>query len=147
MSALQRENSNDRPTQDLAGTRILLAEDDEHIRDFLTFLLAENGAIVDSVETGVESMLNALSGRYHLVLMDLNLPIMNGETAVKKLRDSGYVRPILAMSAQDEQIRKSECIDQGFDDFLSKPFHLDELIQKLVYWKNADSGRDQRMIH
>jgi DNA-binding response OmpR family regulator len=147
MSALHLEKDIGRSNQSLAGTRILLAEDDEHIREFLTFLLEENGATVDAVETGVESMLSALSGPYHLVLMDLNLPVMNGQTAVKKMRNSGFVRPILAMSAHDEETKKNECIDQGFDDYLSKPFQLDELIQKLVYWKNAASNLDQRVIH
>lgn len=147
MSMIQREDRNSSINETLKGARILLAEDDEHIKGVLTFILEENGAIVDTVETGLESMLNAIKGNYHVVLMDLNLPVMDGETAVRKMRSSGYMGPVLALSAQDERVKRQSCIENGFDDYLTKPFQLDDLIGKLIHWKNAGSANDQRVIH
>ncbi len=147
MSAIHREQSISPNHQHLKGARILLAEDDEQLKGVLTFILEENGAVVDTVETGLESMLNAIQGNYHVVLMDLNLPVMDGETAVRKMRNSGYMRPVLALSAHDERMKRQSCLESGFDDYLSKPFQLDDLIERLIHWRNAASSNDQRVIH
>ncbi len=147
MSTMQREEHNSPINESLKGTRILLAEDDEHLKGVLTFILEESGATVDTVETGLESLLNAINGNYHVVLMDLNLPVMDGETAVRKMRNSGYMGPVLALSAHDEQLKRKSCIENGFDDYLTKPFQLDDLIERLIYWKNVGSANDHRVIH
>jgi CheY-like chemotaxis protein len=131
----------------LRGTSILIAEDDEHIREFLTFYLESCGATVSSAENGLESFLKALDGKFNVILMDLNLPVMNGIASIKKMRAAGYVGPVIAMSANDEKSKSLECIQGGFDDFVSKPFDLDLVVKKLVYWKNNLLKSELRVLH
>lgn len=144
MSAVHLENQlieNDE-NKKLNGTRILLAEDDESIRSFLKFLLELHGASVDAVETGVESLVAIQEGVYHLIMLDLNLPALNGEQAMQKIRRAGYTGPILAMSAYTESEKRQRCLELGFDDYLTKPFDIDVMVNRLAQWKNRSLGEE-----
>ncbi len=147
MNALHLESNQNQEPLVLKDTRILVAEDDQSIREFLTFYLEMNGAMVEAVETGVESLVTALEGNFHVVLMDLNLPVMNCESTLLKMRSSGFNRPVLAVSAYHESDRKQKCMDIGFDDYITKPFDLDHLIEKLVFWKNKRIHPLDQVIH
>lgn len=138
MSAVHLENQlkQNEPEQKLSGARILLAEDDESIRSFLKFLFEMEGAQVNAVETGVETLVALQEEQYHLILLDLNLPVLNGEQAMLKLRRAGFAGPILAMSAYTESEKRQNCLEKGFDDYLTKPFDIDEMVDRLAVWKN-----------
>jgi DNA-binding response OmpR family regulator len=138
MSAVHLENQlkQNEPEQKLSGARILLAEDDESIRSFLKFLFEMEGAQVNAVETGVETLVALQEEQYHLILLDLNLPVLNGEQAMLKLRRAGFTGPILAMSAYTESEKRQNCLEKGFDDYLTKPFDIDEMVDRLAVWKN-----------
>jgi CheY-like chemotaxis protein len=79
--------------------------------------------------------------------MDLNLPVMNGINAIQKMRAAGYAGPVIAMSANDDKSKTKECIQNGFDDFVSKPFDLDLMVKKLVYWKTNLNKKELRVLH
>jgi len=110
---------------------ILIAEDDESFKDSLGFFLSSLGAVVEFASDGAEGVSKALAGNYDLVFMDLTLPKMDGETAVKTLRSNSYSKPIIAMSAHSASARKTHCLEIGFTDYITKPFGLDEIIKKI----------------
>ncbi len=121
-----------------AGKRLLLAEDNELNREIATVILEGYGFRLDIAENGagaVEKIASSQPGDYDLVLMDIQMPVMNGYEATRRIRslpNPGLARiPILAMTANafDEDRRSArKC---GMDGFLSKPIDLDEVIQTL----------------
>ena len=123
---------------DFKGKHILLVEDNELNREIAQEILQEYGFLVDSAENGavaVEKVSTAAPGSYDLVLMDVQMPIMDGYTATRKIRaldDPARAKlPILAMTANafDEDRRNS--LESGMNGFLSKPIVIGDLVQEL----------------
>ena len=115
----------------LDQVQILIAEDDECFKDSLGFFLTSLGAVVEFASDGAEGVNKALAGKFDIVFMDLTLPKMDGETAVQVLRKASFPTPIIAMSAHSAAARKAHCLEIGFSDYITKPFGLDELLQKI----------------
>ena len=120
---------------DFNGKRILLVEDNELNREIATEILNEYGFLVDSAENGavaVERVKNSAPGDYDLVLMDVQMPIMNGYEATKQIRaldNPGLAGiTILAMTANAFDEDRKEALKCGMNGFLSKPIIMDELI-------------------
>ena len=120
---------------DFKGKRILLVEDNELNREIATEILNEYGFLVDSAENGavaVERVKNSAPGDYDLVLMDVQMPIMNGYEATKQIRaldNPGLAGiTILAMTANAFDEDRKEALKCGMNGFLSKPIIMDELI-------------------
>ena len=120
---------------DFKGKRILLVEDNELNREIAAEILNEYGFLVDSAENGavaVERVKNSAPGDYDLVLMDVQMPIMNGYEATKQIRaldNPGLAGiTILAMTANAFDEDRKEALKCGMNGFLSKPIIMDELI-------------------
>ena len=120
---------------DFKGKRILLVEDNELNREIATEILNEYGFLVDSAENGavaVERVKNSAPGDYDLVLMDVQMPIMNGyeaTTQIRALDNPGLAGiTILAMTANAFDEDRKEALKCGMNGFLSKPIIMDELI-------------------
>ena len=120
---------------DFKGKRILLVEDNELNREIAAEILSEYGFLVDSAENGavaVERVKNSAPGDYDLVLMDVQMPIMNGYEATKQIRaldNPGLAGiTILAMTANAFDEDRKEALKCGMNGFLSKPIIMDELI-------------------
>ena len=120
---------------DFKGKRILLVEDNELNREIAVEILQEYGFLVDSAENGavaVERVKNSAPGDYDLVLMDVQMPIMNGYEATKQIRaldNPGLAGiTILAMTANAFDEDRKEALKCGMNGFLSKPIIMDELI-------------------
>ena len=120
---------------DFKGKRILLVEDNELNREIATEILNEYGFLVDSAENGavaVERVKHSAPGDYDLVLMDVQMPIMNGYEATKQIRaldNPGLAGiTILAMTANAFDEDRKEALKCGMNGFLSKPIIMDELI-------------------
>ena len=120
---------------DFKGKRILLVEDNELNREIAMEILQEYGFLVDSAENGavaVERVKNSAPGDYDLVLMDVQMPIMNGYEATKQIRaldNPGLAGiTILAMTANAFDEDRKEALKCGMNGFLSKPIIMDELI-------------------
>ena len=107
--------------------RILIAEDDQVLADGLLRTLRKGGYAVDHVATGTEADA-ALSGQeFDLLILDLGLPKLHGLEVLKKLRARGSATPVLILTAADSVEQRVRGLDLGADDYMAKPFSLQEL--------------------
>ncbi|MGH7139636.1 MAG: response regulator, partial [Pirellulales bacterium] len=111
----------------LDGRRILLVEDHPFNRKLISLTLARSGAVVDTAENGQVGLDKASSAAYDLVLMDVQMPVMNGYTATERLREAGYRGPIIALTAHALPAERERCFRAGCDTFVGKPIDLDHL--------------------
>ena len=123
---------------DFRGRHILLVEDNELNREIAMTILHEYGFLVDIAENGavaVEKVRTSDPGRYDLVLMDVQMPIMDGYTATQRIRalkdPARAAVPIVAMTANVFEEERKQAFDCGMNGFLSKPIVVEELIDAL----------------
>ena len=133
---------------DFAGKHILLAEDNELNREIAVEILNAYGFEVDTAENGaiaVEKVCTAAPGQYDLVLMDVQMPIMDGYTATRRIRELENPAladiPILAMTANAFDEDRRNALECGMNGFLSKPINIEELIAALSEQIGSQSGR------
>jgi len=112
--------------------RILLIEDEPAIAKDIEGALAETGYVVDIVQDGEEGWFQASTEDYDAVILDLGLPKLDGLSVVKRLREDGSVVPILVLTARGAWLQRVEGIDAGADDYLTKPFQMEELLARLA---------------
>ena len=130
---------------DLKGKKILLVEDNELNREIATEILEEEGIIIDTAEDGdiaVEKMRNAKEGQYDLILMDIQMPRMNGYDATKAIRSvpDPYVSgiPIIAMTANAFDEDKQNAFSAGMNGHIAKPIDVSKLINTLSELLKSD---------
>jgi CheY-like chemotaxis protein len=128
--------------RDHAGKRILLAEDEPVNREVGLMLLEDVGLKVDLAEDGRQAVEKAGSGRYDLILMDMQMPVLDGLDATRQIRQlPGYAAtPILAMTANAFAENKDQCFEAGMDDFISKPVAPEVLYETLLKWFEKGRG-------
>ncbi len=110
--------------------RILCVEDDAQMSTFLLVQLRARGFQVQVVRDGVQAIDQAVIFQPQLVLLDLALPTLDGLTFLRRLREWSST-PVIVLSAHDEEPVKIKALDQGADDFLAKPFSLNELLARV----------------
>lgn len=110
--------------------KILVVEDEHNIRSFVKTILEANGYQALLAANGKDGRLMLLSHRPDLVILDLGLPDMDGVEIIRKIRGWSTV-PIIVVSARSEDSDKVEALDAGADDYLTKPFSIDELLARL----------------
>ena len=117
----------------LKGKHILLCEDGRTNRALVSHILKKIGITVTEAENGLEGVqaIEKDAERYDLILMDMQMPVMDGYSATKKLRKMGYKKPIVALTAHAMQGDRERCINMGCDNYLTKPLELDKLISTL----------------
>ena len=108
--------------------RLLVVDDDEQIRELLTFDIAQSGYVVDSAKDGEEGLKKALENNYDLILLDVMMPKMNGYDVCKNIRLVKPNIPILMLTAKGTINDKTEGFDCGADDYLVKPFDVQEVL-------------------
>lgn len=126
-----------RVTAILSGRRVLLAEDNGFNRALIERVLEPMGCVVESAGSGTQAVKMFKPGRYDLVLMDCQMPEMDGFTATRHIRqaEAGRSRvPVLAVTAGTVSGARRACLDAGMDDFLAKPFSLGRLRKKVLKW-------------
>ena len=111
--------------------RILLAEDDHLLALSLAKALRENAYAVDVVHDGDAAVLNTVLNEYDAIVLDVALPRQDGLTVARVVRGRGIRAPILMLTARDAVRDKVAGLDAGADDYLTKPFELDELLARL----------------
>jgi hypothetical protein len=119
----------------LLGKKILVVDDAADNRYLLEKILVKRGAIVEQATNGVEGVEKALAGDFDLVLMDVQMPVMDGFMAVSRLRGLNYTKPIVAITAHAMKGDKTRCLAAGFSDYLTKPIQITEflpVLQKLM---------------
>ena len=125
--------TNRRSFTQLQDTRVLLVEDNEVNRELATEVLRRHGLIVDTAENGQEALDKLAEQSYELILMDIQMPVMDGYEATKHIRSKlGLVRlPIIALTASSSSSVREKCIEVGMDDYLSKPINIHELMEMI----------------
>jgi PAS domain S-box-containing protein len=124
--------ANTSPTKDLLGVRILLAEDGYDNRELIRNVLLKAGARIECVENGRQAVAKAEAEAFDVVLMDMNMPEMDGYEATRLLRERGYSKPIFALTANAMAEDSARCKEAGCDEYLSKPINRGLLISMLA---------------
>ncbi|HBD64534.1 MAG TPA: DNA-binding response regulator [Clostridiales bacterium] len=109
---------------------ILVIEDDKAIRKLITTTLETQGYLYHTAETGGASLFEAVSKQPDIIIMDLGLPDMDGVEIIRNVREWSNI-PIIVVSARSEDKDKIDALDAGADDYLTKPFSVDELLARL----------------
>jgi len=126
--------------------RLLLAEDDDLLGDGLCVGLKQAGYTVDWVQDGVAAVSALHDESFELVVLDLGLPKMSGMEVLKQLRSSGNNIPVLILTALDRIEQRVAGLDGGADDYLVKPFDLNELCARLRVLQRRNTGRSDPVI-
>lgn len=111
--------------------RILIAEDDPRIAEDLTRALVADGYLVETASDGEEAWFRGDTEDYAAIILDLGLPKLDGLTILKRLREGGRRTPVLILTARGSWPERVEGIDAGADDYLPKPFRVEELLARL----------------
>ncbi len=111
--------------------RILVAEDDKRLLKSLVHILEVNNFSADGVENGFDALEYASSGAYDALVLDIMMPGMDGIQVLRQLRSQGITTPALFLTARTEVSQRVEGLDAGADDYLSKPFAIDELLARI----------------
>jgi two-component system response regulator PhoP len=111
--------------------RLLVIEDDAILRESLAEKLAESGFAVEQAADGKEGLYFALEYPIDLAIVDLGLPEMSGLDVIREARDQGKTYPILILTARDRWQDKVDGLDAGADDYVVKPFHVEEVTARV----------------
>jgi CheY-like chemotaxis protein len=119
-----------------SGKRILLAEDEPINQEVARGLMEEVGLMIDLASNGQEAVNQARQNRYDLIVMDVQMPILNGLNATQLIRSDSLntTTPILAMTANAFDEDRQACLDAGMDDHIGKPIDPDSLYEILLTW-------------
>ncbi len=110
--------------------RILIVEDEEAIARFLELELGHEGYAVEKAADGRTGLELALTGRFDLVLLDIMLPELSGMEVIRRLRRESQV-PVIMLTARDTVMDKVSGLDMGADDYITKPFAIEELLARI----------------
>jgi len=111
--------------------RILIVDDDDEIRELLEFDIASSGYCVDTAKDGLEGLNKALNNTYDLILLDVMMPKMNGFDVCKNIRQAKLAVPVLMLTAKGTIDDKTTGFDCGADDYLVKPFDIQEVLLRI----------------
>ncbi|WP_416762687.1 response regulator [Roseateles sp. So40a] len=123
--------------------RILLVEDEKPLADWLVKALAQNDFVVDWVDDGRLVLGQLAATRYDAMILDLGLPGLGGHEILARLRDADSRVPVLVLTARDSLMERVSTLHEGADDFLAKPFEVQELEARLIALIRRSRGRDQ----
>lgn len=126
--------------------RILLVEDDEMLGDGLRTGLIQYGYVVDWLKDGLSADQALKTENFEIVVLDLGLPKMPGITVLQNLRSRGQTMPVLILTARESIDDRVKGLDSGADDYLTKPFDLDELCARLRALQRRFSSRAEPLL-
>ncbi len=140
---------------DLTGIRVLVVDDAETNRNLISRLLGSAGADVSLLQDGQRAVDRLLDGdgsprddAFDVVLMDMQMPVLDGYSATRLLRDAGMQTPIIAMTANSMAGDDQACRAAGCSDYLSKPIDLDALLQRIRDWSSScETGCTVEPVH
>ncbi|HWA67959.1 MAG TPA: response regulator transcription factor [Mycobacteriales bacterium] len=111
--------------------RLLVVDDERRLARALQTGLAREGYVVDVEYDGAAGLASALTGDYDLILLDLMLPALSGYEVVRRLRAAEVWTPVLMLTAKDGEYDEADALDEGADDYLTKPFSLVVLVARI----------------
>jgi DNA-binding response OmpR family regulator len=124
-------------------TKILLVEDEEKLARFVELELKHEGYAVDKAFDGREGLEMAGGGGYDLLLLDIMLPGLNGLEVLRRLRKAGSEMPVIMLTARDAVMDKVTGLDMGADDYVTKPFSIEELLARIRAALRKQSAQKQ----
>ena len=127
--------------------RLLLVEDDLMLGEALQDALMPHSYVVDWVKDGESALKSLRREHFEIIILDIGLPGMDGFEVLKKLRSESFEVPVLLLTARDSLTDKVTGLDAGADDYLLKPFDLDELLARLRALSRRAAGRAIPFIH
>ena len=116
----------------MQGANLLVVEDGPTNRKLISVILQEAGATVTLAENGLVGVELGQNGSFDAILMDMQMPVMDGYTATGKLREAGFTRPIIGLTAHAMAGDREKCLDAGCCGFLTKPIEAEKLIKYLA---------------
>jgi len=120
--------------------RVLVVEDDQAMASSLTWGLEAEGYVVDVAGDGEDGLWKARESAHDVIVLDVMLPRLDGYQVCQRLREQGVWTPILMLTAMDDDLDHAEGLDSGADDYLTKPFSLDELLARMRALLRRASG-------
>lgn len=127
--------------------KLLLVEDTIQLNKALTTLLKRNSYVVDSAFDGEEALILIKQYTYDIIILDIMLPKINGLEVLKKSREMGIKTPIIMLTAKSTTEDKVKGLDLGADDYLAKPFQIDELLARIrALTRRNDSYKDDKFL-
>jgi two-component system OmpR family response regulator len=115
----------------MSNIKVLIVDDEPNIRDLLATSLRFAGFSIHAVGNGADAVAAAEKGEPDIILLDVMLPDMNGFTVTKKIRAMGITAPVLFLTARDDTEDKIMGLTVGGDDYVTKPFSLDEIVARI----------------
>jgi two-component system OmpR family response regulator len=127
--------------------RVLVIEDDHDLARAVADLLEDDGFQVEMRYDGEAGFAEALTGSYHVIVLDVMLPRRNGFSVCQDLRSAGVETPLLMLTAKDGELDEIEGLEVGADDFLRKPFENSILVARIhALLRRHERGRPQRLV-
>ncbi len=123
--------------------RVLIVDDGAENRELLRLVLEESGVTVEEAENGQVGVEKAMVGPYDVILMDVNMPVLDGFAATKKLREQGLKTCVIALTANAMKGFEEECLDAGYSGYFSKPIDIDRFMEMMA---GLLGGRPQRLV-
>jgi two-component system response regulator MprA len=115
----------------MTAPRLLIVDDDPELRNFLTTELGVEGYSCAEAATGQQALGQIRSHSWDLILLDWTLPDFSGVEVCRRMRQGGIATPVLMLTARDEVRERVEALDSGADDYLTKPFSIEELLARV----------------
>ncbi|MGI9628998.1 MAG: response regulator [Longimicrobiales bacterium] len=121
----------------LGGLRILVVDDGADNQLLFSLYLTQQGAEVTLAGDGADGLQATIDiasdgSFFHVILLDMQMPVMDGYELARRLRDSGYTRPVVALTAHSADKERSRCLEAGCDDFVTKPLPPEALIEAVL---------------
>lgn len=126
--------------------KVLLVEDEMKIADFVCAGFKEQGFVVDHCADGAEGYAHASNGSYDVIVLDIMLPGRDGLSILKGLRKEGNATPVILLTARNDLDDRVEGLNLGADDYLAKPFFVEELIARSHALVRRISGERQNIL-
>jgi DNA-binding response OmpR family regulator len=126
--------------------KVLLVEDEMKIADFVCAGFREQGFVTEHCSNGVEGFERARQGSYDVIVLDIMLPGRDGLSVLKGLRKAGSSTPVIMLTARNELDDRLEGLAMGADDYLAKPFFVEELIARIHALARRVSGERQNVL-
>ncbi len=118
----------------LAGIKILVVDDSPDIRMLMNLFLTREGAVVEEAIHAEDAIAKTAKNEYAVVLMDIQMPGMDGYEALDAVRKRGYQRPIIALTAHAMKEERDRILQAGFNDYATKPVQWPKLIETILQW-------------
>lgn len=126
--------------------KVLLIEDEQRIADFVCAGFKEQGFLYTHCSDGNDGYSHAIDGDYDVIVLDIMLPGRDGLSILKGLRKAGSITPVLLLTARNELDDRIEGLNLGADDYLAKPFFVEELVARIHALLRRVSGERQNML-